>query len=58
MAVAVHYCTRDENLRLRIQSDLLAFRLVEGSHDGRNLSKVFLSVVKEAKLENKVSLHI
>jgi hypothetical protein len=35
---------------------LLAFRIVEGKHDGKNIVKLMFSFIKDAKVLHKVPL--
>lgn len=45
---------RDANGNLVIANRLLAFRLVEGKHDGENLANIAFGVLKEAGILHKV----
>ena len=55
MALTAHFCARNEAGRLEIAERLLAFRLVEGSHDGENLGQMMYDIVKETGAIHKVS---
>lgn len=46
---------RDMNGRLVLRNHLLAFRVVEGKHDGKNLGRIIFEILKEAVLLEKVS---
>ena len=46
---------RDMNGRLVLRNRLLAFRVVEGKHDGKNLGRIIFEILKEADLLGKVS---
>jgi hypothetical protein len=46
---------RDINGRLVLRNHLLAFRVVEGKHDGKILGRIIFEILKEAGLLGKVS---
>lgn len=46
---------RDINGRLVLQNRLLAFRVIEGKHDGKNLGRIIFEILKEAVVLEKVS---
>jgi hypothetical protein len=54
LAVTAHFCVRDENGHLVVVNRLLAFRVVEGKHDGKNIAKIVYSILKDAKLLHRV----
>ncbi len=47
--------SRDKNGKLVLWNHLLAFRVVEGKHDGKNLGHIIFEILKEAGLLRKVS---
>ena len=53
MATTVHFCQRDENGRLVVANRLLAFRIVEGRHDGNHLSRIMWEIFAEAGILHK-----
>jgi hypothetical protein len=54
MAVTAHYCALDARNHLAVESRLVAFRHVEGAHDGENLSNVFIRILEEIHAINRV----
>jgi hypothetical protein len=54
MAVTVHFSARDINGHLEIRNRLLAFRVIEGRHDGKNLGRILFEIIKEARILGKV----
>lgn len=56
MAVTAHYCVETPDGRLIIQSRLIAFRHVEGRHDGKSLAKIFVRILKELGIFNRVGM--
>lgn len=56
MAVTVHFSARDINGHLEIRNRLLAFQVIEGWHDGKNLGRVLFEIIKEARILGKVRL--
>jgi hypothetical protein len=46
---------RDINGRLVLRNHLLAFRIIEGKHDGKNLGRIIFEILKEAVVLGKVS---
>jgi hypothetical protein len=46
---------RDMDGRLVLRNHLLAFRVVEGKHDGKNLGRIIFEILKEAVPLGKVS---
>jgi hypothetical protein len=46
---------RDMNGRLVLRNHLLAFRIIEGEHDGKNLGRNIFEILKEAVVLGKVS---
>jgi hypothetical protein len=46
---------RDINGRLVLRNHLLAFRVIEGKHDGKNLGRIIFEILKEAVVLGKVS---
>ena len=57
MAVTVHFCARDINGHLEIRNRLLAFRVIEGRHDGINLGNILFEIIKEAGILGQVNTH-
>ena len=53
MAITVHCITREHN-RLVMQSELAAFRYIRGSHTGVRLAEVFMAVLEELQVLDKV----
>jgi hypothetical protein len=49
---------RDANGRLALRNHLLAFRVVEGKHDGKNLANIIFEILKEAVLLGLVSTNM
>ncbi|KAF7372508.1 Dimer-Tnp-hAT domain-containing protein [Mycena venus] len=47
-AISGHFCMRDANGNLIIANRLVAFRVVDGKHDGENLAKIAIGILKEA----------
>jgi hypothetical protein len=59
MAITAHYMARDlKNGCLVLKSQLIAFRLMEGSHTGANIANTFLKVVDELGIAHKVCLFL
>jgi hypothetical protein len=56
LSLTAHFCSRDENGHLVVVNRLLAFRIVEGKHDGKNIVKLMFSIIKDAKILHKVPL--
>jgi hypothetical protein len=57
MAVTAHFCAySSDGKRLVIKSQLVAFRHVSGTHDGVNLAKVFVAILKDLGALNKVGM--
>jgi hypothetical protein len=57
MAVTAHFCAySSDGKRLVIKSRLVAFRHVSGMHDGVNLAKVFVAILKDLGALNKVTV--
>jgi len=54
LAMTAHWCRRDPAGRLEIANRLLAFRLVEGAHDGENIGQIMYNIIKDAKAHRKV----
>jgi len=54
MALTVHFSARNKNGRLEIRNRLLAFRVIEGRHDGKNLGRVLFEIIKEAGILGQV----
>lgn len=50
MAISDHYMTRDTNGHLVMKSCLLAFRVIEGTHDGKHLADIIYDIFEEAGL--------
>jgi hypothetical protein len=55
MALTAHYMVRDGKGRLALRNRLLAFRVIEGRHDGKHLARIIFEILKEAHLLGKVS---
>ena len=57
MAVTAHFCAHSsDGKHLVIKSQLAAFRHVSGMHDGMNLAKVFVTILKDLGAVNKVGM--
>lgn len=54
MALTAHFLVRDNNNRLKLRNTLLAFRVIEGSHEGKNLGGIMFEIIKDAKLLRQV----
>ena len=54
MALTSHFLSRDDSGHLRLDNRLLAFRVVDGKHDGKNIAKIIFDILKEAHLLGKV----
>ena len=54
LAMTAHWCRHDPAGRLEIANRLLAFRLVEGAHDGENIGQIMYNIIKDAKAHRKV----
>ncbi len=56
MAVTAHYCNTKDGLggSLAIESELIAFRRIEGSHTGATLAKELVSVIERVNCLHKV----
>lgn len=57
MAITAHYMIEASDGSLRLRSTLIAFRRLQGSHDGENLAKVFMQVLKEVGATERVSVY-
>jgi hypothetical protein len=55
MAVTAHFCAFNVQKHLVVESHLIAFRHVEGAHDGENLSNTFIRILEEIRAINRVS---
>ena len=55
LAPNAHSMVRDMNGRLVLRNHLLAFRVIEGKHDGKNLGRIIFEILKEAVVLEKVS---
>lgn len=55
MALTSHFLSRDNSGHLRLDNRLLAFRVVDGKHDGKSIAKITFDILKEANLLGKVS---
>lgn len=58
MGVTAHFCADSLDGRLTIQSRLVAFRHVKGIHDGKNLAKIFVQILKELGVLNLLLLRL
>ena len=57
MAVTAHFCAySSDGKRLVVKSRLAAFRHVSGMHNGVNLAKVFIIILKDLGSVNKVGM--
>ncbi|RDB20127.1 putative AC transposase [Hypsizygus marmoreus] len=56
MAVTAHWCFEAADGDVKMRSRLVAFRHVSGSHDGVNLAKVFVGILKELGICNKIGM--
>ena len=55
LAMTAHFCRRLHGPgSLEIAHRLLAFRVVQGSHDGENVGQIMYDIVKEAGAHQKV----
>lgn len=54
MAVTAHFIARSISDVLTLETRLVAFQPLHGSHTGVNLAKEFLTVLKETECLNKV----
>lgn len=60
MAVTAHFMAHTPSASgplLSLQTHLVAFRVLHGSHSGINIGKVFLRILEEIKCLHKV-LHV
>ncbi|KAF5358783.1 hypothetical protein D9758_008530 [Tetrapyrgos nigripes] len=55
MAVTAHYMIQKDG-HLVMKSRLVAFRHVEGSHDGLNMATYFFTVLKELGITNRIGM--
>lgn len=53
LAITTHFIAR-KNGSLVLCNKLLAFRIIEGTHDGENLARIVFAILKEAGLLGKV----
>jgi hypothetical protein len=53
LAITAHFIAR-KNGSLVLCNKLLAFRIIEGAHDGENLARIIFAILKEAHLLGKV----
>jgi hypothetical protein len=58
MALTCHFCKRSGLGGLEVANRLLAFRLVEGSHDGDNIGQNMYDIFKEAGAHQKACLSL
>lgn len=58
LGLTAHFCIRDENGNLVIVNRLLAFRIVEGKHDGKNIARIIFSILKDAQILHKARTSI
>jgi len=57
MAVAAHFCAHSsDSKRPVVKSRLVAFRHVSDMHDGVNLAKVSVMILKDVGAVNKVGM--
>ena len=54
MALTSHFLLCDDSGHLRLDNRLLAFQVVDGKHDGKNIAKIIFDILKEAHLLMKV----
>lgn len=54
MAITAHYMGYNDDGHLVLKSRLVAFRYVPGSHDGEHMASVFLDVLKELDVVDRV----
>ncbi|KAK6996343.1 ribonuclease H-like domain-containing protein [Favolaschia claudopus] len=52
-AISGHFTTRDANGNLIVANRLLAFRIIEGKHDGENLARIAFGILKDAGILNR-----
>ncbi|KAF5351590.1 hypothetical protein D9758_007266 [Tetrapyrgos nigripes] len=55
MAITAHYMIY-EHRHLVMRSQLIAFRYVDGSHDGPNMAKAFFQILKEYSIEHRIGM--
>lgn len=55
LALTAHFIAR-ENGHLVLHNRLLAFRIIEGAHDGENLARIIFAILKDAGVLGKVCL--
>ena len=56
LAVTAHHATKNLQGQLELKTHLVAFRRMEGPHDGDNIGGTFFRVLKETQLLGKVGL--
>ncbi|PPQ86446.1 hypothetical protein CVT24_010134 [Panaeolus cyanescens] len=55
LAMTAHFCKREgKSGPLKIVNRMLAFRIVEGPHDGENIGQIMYDVMKDAGINRKV----
>ncbi len=54
LAMTAHWCRHDPAGWLEIANCLLAFCLVEGTHDGENIGQIMYDIIKDVKAHRKV----
>ncbi len=54
MAVTAHYIVRIEGKHLTLKARLIAFKHIEGRHDGVSLAHAFFGVLEEEGVAPKV----
>ncbi len=55
LALTVHFMAKDVNGHLILRNHLLAFRVIDGKHDRKNLGRIIFEILKEAAILGKVS---
>ena len=56
LGITAHYIVREEGGKhLVLQSGLLAFRHIKGSHTGKNLAGIMFEIICETGIVNRVS---
>ncbi|GLB37947.1 putative encoded by [Lyophyllum shimeji] len=56
MAITAHFMSFGINGQVTMTTRLVAFRYVPGSHSGQNLAKVFVAILKELGIFNRIGM--
>jgi hypothetical protein len=57
LALTAHFIAKDSSGRLVMQNRLLAFRVIDGKHDGKNLGTIIFEIIKQAGILGQASVH-